>query len=124
MEKTGFLCKNDEYQPMDIQFLYCDACPSHAAGLARLRAVLAAEGISAPVKIIRVATEAEAQALRFVGSPTILIDGHDIVPPAPDSPYRLDCRVYHWDDGRISPLPAEPMIRAALRAAAQRAADS
>ena len=66
---------------------------------------------------IDVETEGQAQALRFVGSPTILIDGEDIDPPPNDAFAALTCRVYHWEDGRFSPLPSPDMIRRGLRAA-------
>ena len=52
-----------------------------------------------------------------VGSPTILIDGEDIDPPPIDAYAALTCRVYHWADGRFSPLPSPDMIRNALHAA-------
>ncbi|MFN7209361.1 MAG: hypothetical protein ACK4P1_03080 [Aggregatilineales bacterium] len=106
---------------MRIQFLYYEDCPSHAAGLQRLREALAAEGIQAPIEIVKVETEAQAEALRFVGSPTILIDGVDIAPPSGAARYRLTCRTYRLEDGRFAPLPSFEMIRAALQKAQRRA---
>ena len=103
---------------MRIQLLYCEECPSHEQALARLRQILAEEGIETEVEVIRVETEEQARRLRFVGSPTILINGRDIDPPPPDAFYALTCRAYRWEDGRISPLPSPEMIRNALRAAA------
>ncbi|MFQ5614018.1 MAG: hypothetical protein ACE5H9_17995 [Anaerolineae bacterium] len=102
---------------MDITFLYYEECPSHDAALERLRQVMAEEGIEAGIEIIQVKTEAQAQRLRFVGSPTILVNGRDIDPPPPEARYALTCRAYHWRDegGRISPLPSPAMIRRALR---------
>ncbi len=97
-----------------IQFLYFDDCPSHEDALKRLYQVMAEEGVAAAVEIIKVETEAQAHHLQFSGSPTILIAGHDIDPLPPETPYRLTCRTYHWEDGRISPLPSPTMIRRAL----------
>jgi hypothetical protein len=58
--------------------------------------------------------------MEFVGSPTIRIDGDDIVPPG-DEPTGLTCRIYHTRAGRISPLPDPADLRAALtRALANR----
>ncbi len=102
---------------MNIRLLYYEECPSHEQALARLRQVMAEEGIEAEIEVIKVETEEQAQRLRFVGSPTIQINGQDIDPPPPGAHYALTCRAYRWEDGRISPLPSPEMIRKALRAA-------
>ena len=99
---------------MHIQFLYFEDCPSHDDALDRLRDVLREEGVEAEIEIIKVETEAQAQDLKFVGSPTILVDGRDIVPVPPDSRYYLSCRIYQLEDGRFSPLPSREMIRKGL----------
>lgn len=100
---------------MGIQFLYFEDCPSHDDALERLRSVMEELGIHADVEIIKVETEAQAQKLRFPGSPTILINGQDIVPVPADAHYYLTCRAYRLEDGRISPLPSRQMIRSALQ---------
>ena len=51
-----------------------------------------------------VRTDADAGRERFVGSPTIRVDGRDVQPPDGE-PAGLTCRVYRLRDGRISPLP-------------------
>lgn len=102
---------------MKVSFLYYEDCPSHDQALDRLRQVLAEEGIQAEIEVIKVETEEQAQRLRFIGSPTIRIDGQDIDPPPTDAYYALTCRAYRLEDGRISPLPSPNMIRRALRAA-------
>lgn len=68
------------------------------------------------IEILRVETSEEAEKLKFIGSPTILIDGRDIDPPT-NPYYALTCRAYRLEDGRISPLPSEAMIRQAIRRA-------
>ena len=55
-------------------------------------------------------------AQRFVGSPTIRVDGRDIQPPD-DEPVGLTCRVYRLRDGRVSPTPDPADLRDALMAA-------
>jgi hypothetical protein len=107
---------------MQIDFLYYEACPSHDLALARLRQVMAEEGVDAPIAIHKMETEEEARAWGFIGSPTILINGEDIDPPPPGTPPALTCRVYRWEDGRISPLPSPEMIRRALRNARRKEA--
>jgi hypothetical protein len=101
-----------------IEFFYWEECPSHERALAILREVMAEEGITAPVDVIEVKTEDEAQHYRFYGSPTIHINGRDIIPPLEDAGEpSITCRVYRRADGRISPLPPREQIIAALRAA-------
>lgn len=101
---------------MRIEFLYWEGCPSHEEALARLRTVLLEEGLDVPVDVLRVDTEEDAADRAFPGSPTIRIDGTDIQPPG-DNPIGLSCRIYHGDDGRVTPLPTAEMIRRAVRAA-------
>jgi hypothetical protein len=102
---------------MRVSFLFYEDCPSHDLALERLREVLDEKGIDVSVEVVRVESEEQAQELRFVGSPTILLNGQDIAPPPPDSRYTLTCRAYHLEDGRISPLPSPDTIRRAIDAA-------
>ena len=102
---------------MKVTFLYYEDCPSHDQALERLRSVMVEDDISAETEIIKVETDEQAQRYNFVGSPTILVNGRDIDPPAPEAISALTCRAYRLEDGRISPLPSVTMIRRALRAA-------
>ena len=64
------------------------------------------------VKRRLVTTEEEAEAARFRGSPTILVDGEDPF-AAGDEPFGLACRVYQTPGGPAgSPTPDQ--IEAAL----------
>jgi hypothetical protein len=99
---------------VQVSFLYYEDCPSHDLALERLGEVIAEEGLPAEVEVIKVESEEQAHDLRFVGSPTIRVDGQDIDPPR-DSPYALTCRAYRLEDDRISPIPSKDMIRRALR---------
>jgi hypothetical protein len=101
-----------------VSFLYYKDCPSHELALERLRQVLTEEEIEAEVEVIEVETDAQAEQWRFVGSPTILVEGRDIDPPPPSAQFGLTCRAYRREDGRISPLPPPELIRRSLRAAA------
>ncbi|GBC92174.1 hypothetical protein HRbin15_00638 [bacterium HR15] len=101
---------------MRIELLYYPECPSHERALELLQEALRMEGIDAPVEIIRIDTQAQAEAHRFIGSPTIRIEGIE-VDPHPELPYRLTCRTFIHEDGRLSPLPSLTMIRQAIRQA-------
>lgn len=98
-----------------IEVLYFDGCPNYERAVALIRNALAAERITAPIQLIRVDTDAEAQRYGFYGSPTIRVNGEDIAPlPVGESP-RLACRVYRRPDGRLAPTPPYETVVAALR---------
>jgi hypothetical protein len=101
---------------MRVRFLYSEDCPSHDEALQRLRKALDEENVAADVEIVPVNTFEEAARERYPGSPTILIDGHDIC-PIRKSHYAPTCRAYVLEDGRVSPLPSVSMIRKAIRTA-------
>ena len=101
---------------MHVRFLYSEDCPSHDEALQRLRKVMKEEHIEDDVEVIRVEGSEDVERLKFAGSPTILVNDLDIDPQTHPY-YALTCRAYRLEDGRISPLPSEMMIRAALRKA-------
>jgi hypothetical protein len=66
------------------------------------------------LRSVEIDTDAAAAHEGFVGSPTIRVDGRDILPPEDAEAPGLTCRVYHRRDGRISPLPDPEDIKEAL----------
>src|SRR5947209_1664513 len=102
----------------EIELLWWEGCPSTERALGELRAALDDVGLDgATVKMREIRTDSDAHNAAFVGSPTILIDGADLV-PEPDQPAGLNCRVYRRRDGRIAPTPDPDELREALRRAA------
>ncbi|HYZ79540.1 MAG TPA: hypothetical protein VE596_19430 [Gaiellaceae bacterium] len=97
-----------------VEFLYWEGCPSHPEALELLQEVLAARGIDARVELREVTSQGEAEALRFPGSPTIRVDGHDIDPAGADARPALNCRIYHLPDGTVSPVPTREQLEEAL----------
>jgi proline dehydrogenase len=55
-----------------------------------------------------------AAGLGFHGSPTLRIDGHDVVPPSPEQPIGLACRLYRQPDGGLDGVIPVETIRAEL----------
>lgn len=101
-----------------IEFLYYEECPSHQRALDLLHEAVARASVDAPITVIRVATDDDAQRYTFFGSPTIRIDGVDIAPlPEGLAQPALTCRAYRTAEGRISPLPPSELIAAALQRA-------
>ena len=103
---------------MRVELLFWEGCPSYAKAHAQLQALLIEAGLDPAGVIVReIETEADAELHRFVGSPTIRIDGVDVQPPG-EEPTGLTCRVYRRRDGRVSPTPDPADVRDALQAAA------
>jgi len=89
------------------------------AGQARLNVqkALAAEGLSAPVNHIDVDTPEKAAAHRFLGSPSVRINGGDIEAGAEErDSFGLMCRTYA-NGAAAAGAPSVEMIRGALRLA-------
>jgi hypothetical protein len=99
---------------MRVEFLFWAGCPSHPQALAELRAAMNELGLDQSQILVReIHTEEDATRERFVGSPTIRVDGVDIQPPG-EEPAGLTCRVYYRRDGRVSPTPDPADVRDAL----------
>jgi hypothetical protein len=99
---------------MRIELFYWEECPSHPEAHALLREVLDERGIRDEIELREVRTQAEAEALRFPGSPTIRIDGRDIDAAGAAAPPSLTCRIYYLPDGRVSPVPSRAQLEEAL----------
>jgi len=99
---------------MKIELLYFDGCPSYQQALQNLKAVIDEERLDATVELVKVSSPEEAKARRFLGSPTIQIDGVDLErPEAVGSGIGFGCRVYAHN-GHLSGWPSKEHIRAAL----------
>ena len=102
---------------MRVELIYFEGCPIYEQLLPRLRGLVAAADPGAEVELRRVETNAEAEAERFLGSPTVRVDGRDIDPEADRRrDFGIKCRLYETDDG-LAPQPPDLLIVAALRAA-------
>jgi hypothetical protein len=103
---------------MKLELLYFDGCPSYAELLPRLRDLLASEGIEEEVELRRIEAPEDAERERFLGSPTVRIDGEDVDPTAKDrDEFGLECRLYRTEEGLVR-TPPESWIRAKLDRAA------
>lgn len=103
---------------MKIELLYFDGCPSWENGLKNLKAVLVEEGISAPVKLVRVNDDEDAARLKFLGSPSFRVNGVELWPEGRET-YSLSCRVYATPEG-IKGWPTTEMLREKLQVRKER----
>ena len=100
-----------------VELLFWAGCPSHPEALDQLRRILREEGVASTVELVEVTSDEQAQRDRFPGSPTVRVDGEDVVTPPDTEPFSLTCRVYRTRDGRISPVPDPEDVREAVRRA-------
>jgi hypothetical protein len=98
--------------------LWWEGCPSTDRALADLRVALGELGLPDEVQMREIRTDEEAEAAAFTGSPTILIDGVELMQAlgrgAGEEPAGLNCRIYVRRDGRVSPTPDPQDLRDAL----------
>ena len=101
---------------MKVELLYVRGCPHHGETRVLLRQVLDGANIAAAIEEIEVRGNDEAEALGFLGSPSIRIDGRDIEAGAGERrDFGMSCRVYASEAG-YSGVPPQEMIRDAMRA--------
>jgi hypothetical protein len=99
----------------DVELQWWEGCPSTTRARAELREVLDGLGLEGvEIRMIEIAGDEEAHAIRFPGSPTILVDGRDVVAPNPQEPIGLTCRLYRRRDGAVSPTPDPADVREAI----------
>jgi hypothetical protein len=106
---------------MRIELLYFEGCPSHAAFVLRLQELLARAEADVAVKQRRVESDEAAQRERFLGSPTLLVDGVDVDPGAGGrADYGRKCRLYPTDEGLRGAPPDKWVLDAVRRAVSTR----
>jgi hypothetical protein len=101
--------------PPVLELLYVDDCPHHDAFLPHLRHLLAEHHIDAPITLTRIADADDAEDHRFLGSPTLRVNGRDVDPTAAGrTGYGLQCRLYTTPTGTTG-TPPDQWILDALR---------
>lgn len=99
---------------MKLEVLYFDGCPSHERLMPMLRELAAAH--DAELVQSRVETAEHAEEARFLGSPSVRVDGRDVEPGAETrTDFGLKCRIYRSPAGQ-SALPPQAWIAEALQA--------
>lgn len=100
---------------MIVEMLHTEACPHATAYLPRLRQLVVDTGLTTSVQTRLVADPEQAQRERFLGSPTIRVDGRDVDPDANRRrDYGLSCRIYVSPAG-VSGTPPDEWVLAMLR---------
>lgn len=98
---------------MNIRVLAFEGCPNDQPTITLIEEVLRENGIGARIERVEVTPET-AKELRFLGSPTVQIDGVDIDLSARNrSGFGMSCRTYPGTGG----VPPRRMIEEAIKEA-------
>ena len=95
---------------MRVDVLFFDGCPNHPPAVELVRDVAEELGLDVEIGEVEVRDQAEAETLRFLGSPSIRVDGVDVEPASRTrTEYAFACRTY-----RGAGLPPREMLIAAM----------
>jgi hypothetical protein len=95
-------------------------CPQRDAAIALVHRACAELGGTAEIRVIDIPDQQAAERARFLGSPTIRVDGRDVEPDADRYVgYICSCRIYQGQHG-LRGLPEEAWVHQALQDAQAR----
>ena len=97
---------------MKVEVLHVADCPTHPAAVRLVKDVLAAESIVAEIREVLVSDERMAISLGFPGSPTIRVNGRDVLGEPKTENASLCCRLYRGSE-QIG-LPPRAIVRKAV----------
>jgi hypothetical protein len=101
------------------EILYFDGCPNHEPARALVERLAAQLGIDPEIRLVEVADPDAAIELRFLGSPTVRVEGVDVEPGAEERrDFALSRRIYRSELG-VAEQPDERWVREALSEAAK-----
>jgi hypothetical protein len=100
-----------------VELLYFDGCPNYVAARETVMAVAAEIDVSPDLRLVEVESPEAAERLRFLGSPTIRVEGKDVEPGAEErTEFQYACRLYRTPLG-FSGTPDPDWVRQALLSA-------
>jgi hypothetical protein len=97
-----------------VHILYFEDCPNFEEARALVERVSAELRVEPIIQLLEVSNGAAAMWSRFLGSPTVRVNGRDVEPGADErTDFVLACRVYRGERG-FSGQPEERWVRDAL----------
>ncbi|MBW0090068.1 hypothetical protein I4I73_14505 [Pseudonocardia sp. KRD-184] len=100
---------------VSVTMLHTEGCPNAIEYLPWLRELVAGAGIAQPVRVRMITSPEQALGERFLGSPTVRVNGRDVDPSAGQRrDYGLSCRLYTCPDG-LRGTPSDDWVLALLR---------
>ncbi len=103
-----------------VDLVYDQGCPNAEGARTTLRRALTEAGLAAQWREWESSSDATPAHLRRYGSPTVLVNGRDVVGAEPGE--AASCRVYEVAGPRSGVPPAEVIVRALVAAAQQKRA--
>jgi hypothetical protein len=101
-----------------VEILYLEGCPNYEPARALVERIAAQLRVAPEIELVEVADPETAIELRFLGSPTVRVNGRDVEPEAEERrDFALSCRVYRSEHG-FAAQPVESWVRDALTGAA------
>ena len=102
-----------------VELLYFEGCPNHEPARSLVERLATELRVEPDIELVQVADPEAAVKLRFLGSPTVRVNGVDVEPGAEERrDFAFSCRIYR-SDGGASERPAESWVRDALIEAAE-----
>src|SRR5437762_11265796 len=102
-------------EPRRVDVLVFEGCPEVEATIEQARRAIAAARVEAEVRVFVVRSAEEAERLRFLGSPTVRVDGIDVDRSALGRrDFSLQCRLYPVGGKLGCVPPPEEWIASAL----------
>lgn len=102
-----------------VEILYFEGCPNHEPARELVERIARELRLRPSIELVEVPDEGAAARLRFLGSPTVRVAGHDVEPGADTrTDFALCCRIYRIERGSAG-RPDERWIREALLAAGE-----
>ncbi len=101
---------------VEIKILFFEGCPNSDAALERAREAVALEGVAANVRMVEILDTDDAITRRFLGSPTIQVDGEDVELEARvRTDYGFMCRTYRDSNGNVAGAPSVELISTVIK---------
>src|SRR6266487_577204 len=102
-----------------VEILYFDGCPNHEGALALVERLATELRLTPEIRLVNIPDPETASRLRFLGSPTVRVAGHDVEPGVEArTHFALSCRVFRTERG-VAGQPDERWVREALLSAIQ-----
>jgi hypothetical protein len=102
-----------------VEILYFEGCPNHEPARVLVERVASELRIEPELRLVEVTDPDAAADLRFLGSPTVRVEGVDVEPGAEARrDFALSCRIYRSAHG-VAEQPEERWVREALTEAAR-----
>ncbi len=103
-------------QPVKVEVLYFEGCPNHRPAVELARQVAADLAVDVEIKEIEVTPHDDPARLRFLGSPTVLVNGVDVEPAARGRrDFGFSCRTYPGGSG----VPSVDLMIQAIKQSSQ-----